>query len=134
MSASGLNIEDETRQVSMLLYCLGEEAEDVIVSTNIKDTSRKRYAGEMAKLNGYFKVWRNLIFKRVKSNQRNQREGELPEEYITKLYALIKMCEFNELRNEMLQDRPIVGIRDKGLSEKLQLDTDLTLKKVLTSI
>ena len=102
MSASGLNKVDETRQDSTLLYCLGEEAEDVIVSTNIKGASHKKYTGEMAKLNGCFKVWRNLIFERAKFNRRNQREGESAEEYITELYALIKMCEFNELRDETL--------------------------------
>ena len=134
MSASGLNKEDETRQVSTLLYCLGEEAEDVLVSTNITDESRKKYADVMAKLDSYFKVRRNLVFERAKFNRRDQREGESAEEYITELYALIETCEFNELRDEMLRDRLIVGIRDKGLSEKLQLDTDLTLEKAKKTI
>ena len=33
--ATGLSKEDEERQVSTLLYCLGEEADDVLTSTNI---------------------------------------------------------------------------------------------------
>ena len=33
--ASGLAKEDNERQVSALLYCLGEEADDVLTSTNI---------------------------------------------------------------------------------------------------
>lgn len=35
--ASGLANEGETRQVSTLLYCMGEEAEDVLTSTEISD-------------------------------------------------------------------------------------------------
>ena len=34
-NASGLSEEAEVRQVSSLLYCLGEEANDVLASTNI---------------------------------------------------------------------------------------------------
>ena len=39
--ASGLKGEDEPRQVSTLLYCMGEEAEPVLSSTNIKDADRE---------------------------------------------------------------------------------------------
>jgi len=35
--ASGLAAQSEAQQVSMLLYCLGEEAEDVLTSTNITE-------------------------------------------------------------------------------------------------
>ena len=34
-SASGLDTEGELRQVDTLLYCMGEEAESVLVSTNV---------------------------------------------------------------------------------------------------
>ena len=42
-SASGLSQENEPRQVSTLLYCLGEEAEDVLASANITEDDRKKY-------------------------------------------------------------------------------------------
>lgn len=38
------------------------------------------------------------------------------------------------MRDEMLRDCLDVGIRDKSLSEKLQLDATLTLEKVKTAI
>lgn len=41
--ASGLGEGSEARQVSMLLYCLGEEANDVLASTNISEDDRKSY-------------------------------------------------------------------------------------------
>ena len=40
---SGLDKEDEGRQVSTLLYCLGEEAHDVLTSTSISAKDRKKY-------------------------------------------------------------------------------------------
>ena len=42
-SASGLQAESETRQVDTLLYCLGEEADSILTSTNISEDDRKKY-------------------------------------------------------------------------------------------
>ena len=134
MSASGLDKEDDARKISTFLYCIGDEAEDILVSTNITDESRKKYADVMAKFDAYFQVRKNVRFERAKFNRRDQREGESAEEYITELYALSETCEFKDRRDEMLLGRLIVGIRDKGLSEKLQFDTDLTLEKAKKTI
>ena len=42
--ASGLSQESEERQVNTLLYYLGEEAEDILASTNIGETKRNMTA------------------------------------------------------------------------------------------
>ena len=47
--SSGLSKESEERQVNTLLYCLGEEAEDILTSTNISDDDRKQYNAVMEK-------------------------------------------------------------------------------------
>lgn len=83
----------------------------------------------MAKLDEFFKVRQNVIFERTRFNRRNQRNSETSEQYITALDNLIETCEYGELRDEMLCDRLVVGIRDASLSEQLQMDTDLTLEK-----
>ena len=45
------------------------------------------------------------------------------------LYSFIETCEYGAVRDEMLRDRIVVGIRDAGLSERLQLDPELMLEK-----
>ena len=60
--ASGMASESEERQISTLLYCLGEEAEDVLTSTNISETDRGRYAQVLGKMDDFFKVQKNIIF------------------------------------------------------------------------
>ena len=60
------------------------------------NTSRK-YTDVMAKLDGLFKVRRNVIFERVKFNRHDQREGQSAKEYINKLSALIETSNFKEL-------------------------------------
>ena len=81
--ASGLNKEDEPRQVSTLLYCLGEEADDVLFSTNITDEDRDKYATVIAKFDAFFQVRKNVIFERAKFNRRIQKQEESAEQYIT---------------------------------------------------
>ena len=45
------------------------------------------------------------------------------------LYRLAEPCSYGVLREEMIRDRIVVGLRNAALSEKLQMDPDLTLKK-----
>ena len=133
LSVSGLSKEDEARQVSTLLYCLGDDAEGVLASTNITEDARKKYKDVVAKFDEYFDVRKNIIYERAKFNTRDQREGETTDEYITVLYELIETCEYGALKEDILRDRIVVGIRDKSMSEKLQLQNDLTLEKVKTA-
>ena len=128
-SASGLDKEEEGRQVSTLLYCLGEEAHDVLTSTSISEEDRKKYGKVMEKLDAHFDVRKNVIFERARFNQRNQLDGETAEEYITVLYSLVETCEFGTLKDEMIRDRLVVGIRDRNLAEKMRMDATLTLEK-----
>ena len=133
-SASGLDKEEEARRISTLLYCLGEEADDVLGSTNISSEKRKQYDKVVEKFDEHFRVRKNVIYERARFNKRNQLKGETAEEYITALYSLVKTCEYKELQDEMLRDRLVVGIRDKAMSEKLQLQAYLTLESAKKSI
>ena len=128
LSASGLDKEDEARQASTLLYCLGEEAHDVLASTNISTEDSKKYSKVLKKFDDPFDVRKNIIFERARFNKRNQLDGETAEEYITVLYGLIETCDYGALKDEMLRDRLVVGIRDTAISEKLQLNATLTLE------
>ena len=38
-------------------------------------------------------------------------------------------CNFAAMKEEMIRDRIVVGIRDSSLSERMQIDADLTLEK-----
>ena len=122
--ASGLSGESATKQISTFLYCLGEKAEAVLSSTNTTTEDRKDYARVFEKFDAFFQVRKNVIYERA----RNQQDKETAEQYIMALYDLI------ELKDEMLTDHLVVGIRDGALSEKLQLDSSLTqesAKKVI---
>ena len=84
--ASGLTDADPIKQISTLLYCLGEEAEAVLASTNATDDDRKDYNSVLAKLDSFFNVRKNVIFERARFNRRCQQEGESAEHFIMALY------------------------------------------------
>ena len=132
--ASGLSDKSAAKQVNTLLYCLGEEAEAILNSTNISTEERSDYNTVVGKLDSFFKVRRNVIFERARFNRRNQLPGESSEQYIVALYNLAANCEYGGMEGEMIRDRLVVGIRDTALSERLQLDPDLTLEKAKKSI
>ena len=71
----------------------------------------------------FFQVRKNIIFERARFIRRNQEEGKSTEQFITNLYSLTDNCAFGDLKNI------VVGVCDKALSERLQLDLDLTLEK-----
>lgn len=56
------------------------------------------------------------------------------DQYITELYLLADNCEFEEKKDDMIRDRLVVGIKDSTLSERLQLDSGLTLEAAKTMI
>ena len=99
--ASGLANEDDAKQVSTLLYCLGEGAEDTLSSTNISRKDRESYGAVVKKLDDYFGVRRNVIFERARFNRRDQLEGETADEYIATLFSLAENCEYGGLKDEL---------------------------------
>ena len=129
--ASGLAKEEEESQINMLIYAMGDQADDILNSFKLSTTQLKRYHTVKTKFDEHFVVRRNVIFERAKFNQRRQEEGETVDTFITALHALAEHCNFGTLTDEMVRDRIVVGLLDAKLSEKLQLDPELTLPKAV---
>ena len=129
--ASGLNDKSGEQQVNTLIYCMGREADDIFKSFNLTNDQQKQYDGVKKKFQDHFVIRRNVIFERAKFNMRKQEEGESVDTFITALYTLAEHCKFGTLKNELIRDRIVVGLRDARIAEKLQLDAELTLEKAI---
>ena len=129
-----LDSKGEEKQVNMLLYTMGDLAEDILHMFNLSETDKKKYEVVKQKFDSYFGKKRNVIFERAKFNRRKQEEGESVDDFVTSVHALAEHCGFAGLRDELIRDRIVVGLRDVSLSEKLQLDPDLTLEKTVTMV
>ncbi len=54
--ASGLSEKTAQCQISTLLYCMGEEAEDVLNATGISEEDKKDYAKVLQQFDDHFQV------------------------------------------------------------------------------
>ena len=118
--ASGIVDQPQESQENSLIYCMGSEADDVLDSLNLTAEQKQVYDTVTGKLKDYFVPKRNIIFERVQFNQRVQREGESVDSFVTSLHKLAENCVFGTLKNDLIRDRLVVGLRDSRLSEKLQ--------------
>ena len=105
----------------------------MLTLTNATEEERKDYK-TVEKFDSFFKVRKNVIYERARFNRRSQQSGETVEQYIMALYDLAENCDYGNIREEMIRDQLVVGIRDSTLSKKLQLDPKLTLEIAKTAI
>ena len=134
-SASKLSLEDADVQVSTLIYAMGNEAENIFKTfTFTEEEDENDYETVLEKFDEYFIPKRNTIHERACFYQRQQKPGEMAETFIRALHELSENCEFGDKKNEHIRDRLVVGIRDKDLSRKLQLTSDLTLEKAVLMV
>ena len=133
-NASGLASTPDEQQTSTLLYCLGEEADDVLKSAGAKEADKATVDALIKKFDEFFATRRNVIYERARFNLRTQQPGESAEQFIIALYTLSEWCEYGGMREELIRDRLVVGILDSALSEKLQLDPNLDLEKAKKAI
>ena len=129
--ASGLSSKGEESQVNTLIYTMGDKADDILPSFGLSEENQKKYSVVRDKFENHFVKQRNVIFERARFNSRKQLQDETVDSFITDLFCLAKHCPYDRLREEMIRDRLVVGLRDASLSEKMQLDPELTLDKAM---
>ena len=130
--SSALSGETGDNQVNTLIYAMGDQADDSPATFKLSEAEEKDYDVELAKMENYFVAKRNVIFERAKFNKRVQEETTTVDSFVTALlYALSEHCSSGQLHDELIRDKIVVGLRDRKLSGRLQLDADLTLKKAI---
>ena len=132
--ATKLNKEDGEVQVSSLIYAMGPEAENIFKSFTLSEDDQKKFDVVLGKYDGYFYPKRNVIHERACFHLRVQRPGEKVEMFIRALYDLSEHCDFGAIKDEHIRDRIVVGILDKDLSRKLQLEAGLTLTQTIQTV
>ena len=111
---------------------MGDTADDVLRSFKLSEEDAKNYKTVVGKFEQHFVRRRNVIYERARFNQRRQEPGESANTFITALFTLAEHCGYAAMHDEMIRDRIVVGLRDARLSEKMQLEADLTLEKAIT--
>ena len=73
----------------------------------------------------------NVIYERYCFNNRNQENGESFDGYLTALKVLANTRNFGSLKDELIRDRIVCGIRDMGTRKKLLQEAGLTLQRCI---
>ena len=112
-------------QISSLIYAMGSEAEHIFKSFKWRQADdAKDYTKVVGKFDGYFVPKKNIIHERALFHMRNQGQGESVEAFVHTIHEVAEHCKFKD-KSEQIRDRLVIGILDKELSERLQLQPDL---------
>ncbi|KAF0029437.1 hypothetical protein F2P81_018542 [Scophthalmus maximus] len=85
----------------------------------------------IGKFDEHFVPKRNIIHDRACFHKHVQKPGETVEAFVRNLYELALHCQFGMTTDEQIRDRIVIGIHDNDVSQKLQLEPDLTLEKAI---
>ncbi|KAL3235904.1 hypothetical protein MRX96_022333 [Rhipicephalus microplus] len=110
---------------------MGEQADEIYTTFALSEQNSEKFDAIVEQFSKYFIPRRKAIFKQARFNTRLQQDGESAEDVVIALHTFSKDCEFGALQEEFERDRLVVGIKDKQLSSRLQLDAELTLPKAL---
>ncbi|UYV60230.1 K02A2.6-like [Cordylochernes scorpioides] len=129
---SGMKKKEEADKIDLFMYLMGDRADDIFRTFKFeKEEEATKIDSVLKAFDSHFCVRKNIIYERAKFNSRIQEDREPVDEFITSLYKLADSCEFEGLREQLIRDRIVVGVRDKALSERMQLDSELTLEKAV---
>ena len=117
-------------RVATFITCIGKEALEVHNGLPFQNDEQK------ADINKVLELWANhclgktnIIYERYKFNNRSQEQPESIDNYVTALRALAETCDFGALKDNLIRDRIVCGVRDNGVRRKLLQESELTLSK-----
>ncbi|GFR99764.1 Pol polyprotein [Elysia marginata] len=109
---------------------MGDIADDILAVMQL-DESRTTYQETLVALDAYFNSKKNTIFARARFNRKVQQPRELVDSFIQDLHKLADECSYLTLKDELIRDRIVVGVRDDDLSKVLQGKQDLDLSEAI---
>ena len=110
-TASGLSLRSDKEQVIIFLYSMGDVADDILTTLGV-DEEATNLNDIISAFNNHFDARKNIIVERVKFNRRVQNQGESVDSFIQDLYKLANEREFGGLKEELIRDGIVVGVRE----------------------
>ncbi|XP_028415809.1 uncharacterized protein K02A2.6-like [Dendronephthya gigantea] len=121
---------DSSYRVATFITCIGSEALQIHMGLPFASDEEKNDITTVMKLwDDYCLGKTNVIYERYKFNNRAQEQNETIDEYVTSLRSLVETCEFQSLKDDLIRDRIVCGIRDNGVRRKLLQESKLTLER-----
>ena len=132
---SRLNTEAVEYQKAMFLNSIGVDALKVYNGFVFADNEVRDIATIIRKFDTHIVGQVNETYERYIFNGRNQQDGEAFDDYLTDLRNLAKSCNFCAcLRDSLLRDRIVMGIRSNEIRRKLLEIPELTLEQCINTV
>lgn len=131
LAAMELDEASETRKVSLLLHIAGEEAMEKFETFDITAENKKKIAEVYKAFETYCSPKVNESVERQVFFNRVQGSGETFKEFLADLRKLSQSCNFGTLKESLIKDRIISGIRDTNTKDRLLRQEDLDLEKCI---
>ena len=89
---SGLNKAGEEDQIGVLIYQMGDRAEDVLKSLHLSQVDGKNYKKVYDGVDAYYVKKHNAMYERAKFNRRVQQLDDTVDDFITDMWKLSETC------------------------------------------
>lgn len=127
--ATEIEKKAEKVKCAILLHYIGEECIDIYNTFGLSPDEQKVDI-ILQKFENYFVPKSSETYERYKFFTRSQ-HSETIDQYVTQLKKLSENCEFGDLKNSLIRDRLICGIKDNKVREELLRNHELTLEKAV---
>ena len=130
--AARLKTQDKEFRTATLFTCIGQDALDIYDGLAFDEEAHKKDIDiVLQKLEEFCVGNKNEIYERYLFNKRDQAAGESIDTYVASLRSLSKTCNYGALTDNLIRDRMVVGIFDKGIRKKLLQESKLTLQSCI---
>ena len=119
VTATELNKKDDNIQVATLRSLMGPECRKRLKDLNLIEEQSKKTESILAKLSEEFTPKRNVLYDRHLFFDAHQLEKESIEEYVRRVRKLLEPCKFENMAEQMLRDRIVLGTTDARTRTRL---------------
>ena len=130
---SNLRNCDNTYRVATFITCIGTDALDVYNGLPFETEEDKKDMEKILDLMETYCIGElNVIYERYVFNNRNQATDETIDAYTSALRTMASTCQFGVLKEELIRDRIVCGIRENATRKKLMQESNkLDLRKAI---
>lgn len=132
--ATGISKQEGPVRVAHFLNVIGREGVQLFDTFTFDEDSHEsadKIDDVIAKFESRCLPQRNETYERYLFNKREQEPGESIDQYCTALMRLSEHCGFLNLRDSLIRDRLILGVKNDHARKKLLEQKDLALDKAL---
>lgn len=120
-----------SRQVALLINLMGRDADEIYENFQFAEGELRDLPTVLRKFDAYFLPKRNLTYERHVFFTCSQIEGQSFDLYLAELRRKSENCEFGTMKDDLIKDRIVCGIRNGALRQRLLREHDLTLTQAI---